>query len=143
MKQILLVDDEVHIGQQIMHFLNQRGYSVVYVQDGAEAIRLLDTAWDEYALVCCDLMMPSIGGLEVLQHLRQNLAMRCLPVVILSYPVAGDNLEEMRTNNGFAGYVNADLNIAIVTKQDFSLKERPLLLHDIWLAIQSLLELNL
>jgi CheY-like chemotaxis protein len=61
--RVLVIDDEVKIGEVIATILSER-HDVVAVQDAEQAFALLDGG-QIFDLVLCDMMMPNIGGPEV------------------------------------------------------------------------------
>jgi signal transduction histidine kinase len=63
--RILVIDDELKIGEVIAHVLSAR-HEVVAVQEAQRAIDLLEDG-QTFDLVLCDLMMPNIGGPEVFE----------------------------------------------------------------------------
>ena len=64
MKQILIVDDDVHIGDMIEEMLTRRGYGVLRAYSGTEALLIL--AGKRPDLILLDLMLPGVTGEEVL-----------------------------------------------------------------------------
>jgi CheY-like chemotaxis protein len=87
--KILVVDDEESIREVIYDFLTMEGYSVTTAYDGVNALKVLqDSSFD---LMIVDLIMPNIGGAEILDWLsRKN---RKIPsLVITGLPV--ENLKE-------------------------------------------------
>ena len=68
--KILVVDDEVHIRSFLKETLTRDGYQVVTAESGEAALEQLATR--EFDLVLLDLMMPGIGGMEVLETLSQQ-----------------------------------------------------------------------
>jgi DNA-binding response OmpR family regulator len=83
-RQVLVADDEPHIGRILKTKLEQGGaFHVTVVYDGGAAARLLatDVPLD---LVVLDLMMPERSGLEVLADLRRDSRRAELPVVVLT-----------------------------------------------------------
>lgn len=81
--RVLVVDDEPHIGQIIRVRLEQGPFTVVLAGDGLEALALL-AAHDDIRLVVLDIMLPGIGGLEVLRRLRSDERWRDLPCIVLT-----------------------------------------------------------
>ena len=66
--RILVIDDELVIGKSCQRILGTEGYEVEYYQDSQAGLQAaLSGDWD---VVFVDLMMPVIGGIEILQHLR-------------------------------------------------------------------------
>ena len=81
MKTIMIVDDDVHIGNMLEEVLTKEGYGVCRAYSGTEALLVL--ADHRPDLVLLDLMLPGLSGEEVLPHLTG------LPVIVLSAPAAG------------------------------------------------------
>lgn len=70
--RILVVDDDATCRSVLTALLARRG-TVDGAASGAEALRLFAKAGDEgrpYELVCLDIELPDLGGLEVLKALR-------------------------------------------------------------------------
>ncbi len=74
---ILVVDDEPTVTDVVARYLKRAGYSTRVAGDGYEAIRLAGAERPD--LVVLDLMLPGLGGLEVMRRLRE----RDRPSVIL------------------------------------------------------------
>jgi DNA-binding response OmpR family regulator len=70
--RILVVDDEVGILNVIARGLRSEGYVVEPVADGAAGLEA--SAHQPYDLIILDLMLPGIGGLEVLRRLMAQRA---------------------------------------------------------------------
>ncbi|MCW5300569.1 response regulator [Herbaspirillum lusitanum] len=66
--RILLVEDDLMVGEAARKGLRQDGFAVDWVQDGAAAALALRQ--EDYALVLLDLGLPQKNGLAVLQELR-------------------------------------------------------------------------
>ena len=77
---ILIIDDDIHICELLTDAFEEYGYDVVSVQNGEDALMLLQTRPD-FALVFLDLILPDINGLVLLQRLK-NLTRA--PIIMLS-----------------------------------------------------------
>ncbi|MGD9116672.1 MAG: response regulator transcription factor [Dehalococcoidia bacterium] len=77
--RVLVVDDE----ERIVHFLTTKlkasGYEVIAAGDGVKGLEQLQA--QEPDLIVLDLIMPRMGGLEMLQELR---SFSTVPVIILT-----------------------------------------------------------
>lgn len=78
--KVLLVDDEEEFAVTLAERLRLRGIMTSTAGDGEEALR--QVAEDTPQLVVLDMMMPGLGGLAVLQHLKRNHPN--LPVIMLT-----------------------------------------------------------
>ena len=65
---VLVVDDEETIAEVVARYLERAGYATSVAHDGAQAIETAERARPD--LVVLDLMLPSVGGLEVMRRLR-------------------------------------------------------------------------
>ncbi|AKZ64618.1 XRE family transcriptional regulator [Herbaspirillum hiltneri N3] len=68
--RILLVEDDLMVGEAVRKGLRQDGFAVDWVQDGVAA--QLALRQEDYALVLLDLGLPQKNGLDVLQELRAS-----------------------------------------------------------------------
>lgn len=66
--RVLIVDDEPSLRRSLARLLLSRGMTVVTADDGAVAMQILQREPVDVALV--DLMMPRVGGLELLEHVK-------------------------------------------------------------------------
>lgn len=78
---ILLVEDTDKMAVTVRDYLSLQGYEVIQAMDGKEALELYDRMGDTIDLVLLDLMLPMIGGYEVLRELRKKTD---VPVIIIS-----------------------------------------------------------
>lgn len=76
MQTILVIDDDVNIGNLEQEILEQEGYAVLRAYSGTEALLLLKDAHPSLALL--DLMLPGLSGEELLPKLRG------IPVIVVS-----------------------------------------------------------
>lgn len=68
--RILVVEDEEKVAAFIKSGLEQSGYAVDVAPTGEDALRLSEAA--EYGAVVLDMMLPGIGGLDVVRELRRR-----------------------------------------------------------------------
>ena len=69
-EKILVVDDEPSMGLLLSERLGLEGYTCRVSQSGEEALTLLGA--DPADLVICDLHMPGMSGLELMEEIRQK-----------------------------------------------------------------------
>lgn len=78
--RLLLVEDDIALGEGIRAGLRAEGYTVDWLQDGASAAHALLS--ETFDLVVLDLGLPRLSGIQVLQRLRKSGSN--LPVLILT-----------------------------------------------------------
>ncbi len=78
--RLLIVEDTADLAEAIAGRMRKLGYAVDLVGNGEEADELLRS--ESYHLVVLDLMLPGIGGKEVLHRLRQRRSRT--PVLVLT-----------------------------------------------------------
>lgn len=87
-EQLLIIDDDVELCELLAERLEREGYVLEAVHEG---LRGLERALsEEHALVILDLMLPGLGGLDVLRRLRAQSA---IPVLILT--ARGEDVERI------------------------------------------------
>ena len=79
---ILAVDDLPENRELVSRLLQKTGHTVITAESGEEALELLNTMGVDVVLL--DLVMPGIGGAEVLRQLKDNERLRATPVVMIS-----------------------------------------------------------
>ncbi len=81
-KTILLVEDSKVQKLASEKILHKAGYLLLFATDGEEALRLAQESAPD--LVLLDLMLPGIGGEEVLYALKRDPRTERIPVIVLS-----------------------------------------------------------
>jgi HD-like signal output (HDOD) protein/CheY-like chemotaxis protein len=108
---VLIVDDMPVFREPIEVVLRSAGYATVTASNGQEALILMATRRPDLLLL--DLGMPVMDGIEVLRRVRQEEALRDLPVIILTAEAERERVVEA-AKLGIAGYV---------LKSSFSLRD--------------------
>jgi two-component system, OmpR family, response regulator CpxR len=76
---LLLIDDDVELGELMRQFFEERGLRIEAIHDGR---RGLARAYDEtYDLILLDVMLPGLDGFEVLRQLRRRSQ---VPIIMLT-----------------------------------------------------------
>lgn len=79
LKRILIIEDDLHIGNLLEEALTQEGYLVSRAYSGTEAVLVLERISPD--LVLLDLMLPGLSGEKVLPKIRE------IPVIVVSAKV--------------------------------------------------------
>ena len=102
MKNILVVEDDIYIGDMTEEALKAKGYNVLRAYSGTEA--LLKLASDNIDLVLLDLMLPGLSGEEVLPKIKN------IPVIIVSAKTAIDDKVEL-LSVGASDYITKPFDV--------------------------------
>lgn len=81
--RIMVVDDSMMIRQQVGRTLTQAGFSVVDAVDGEDAYKKLASLTD-ISLLVCDVNMPRMSGIELLEKLKNESRLTKTNVVMLT-----------------------------------------------------------
>jgi CheY-like chemotaxis protein len=82
-KKILAVDDDPSILQIVSDKLTSEGFNVVQAPNGQEGLRLAESERPDVILL--DLLMPIMGGLEVMKRLRSSGEWgRNVPIMVIT-----------------------------------------------------------
>lgn len=101
MKNILVIDDDIHIGNVLEETLTKEGYGVYRAYSGTEALFVLSQSKPD--LVLLDLMLPGLNGEEVLPQIKG------IPVIVLSAKADVDDKVDVLLG-GAADYVTKPFN---------------------------------
>lgn len=81
-KTVLVVDDEQDILDLVRFRLEHDGYRVITASDGEAGLSLARAERPDLCVL--DVMMPKLGGLEVLAQLRQDPSTAAMRVIMLT-----------------------------------------------------------
>ncbi len=79
MAKILIIDDEKSIRNTLREILEYEKYEIMDASDGIEGLDILKT--QVFDMVLCDIKMPRMDGIEVLEKIQKNYE---VPVVMIS-----------------------------------------------------------
>ena len=82
-KRILVVDDSFVVREVERKLLENRGYRVEVAVDGMDGWNAARAGG--FDLVITDVDMPRMNGIELVSRIKQNAAIKSMPVVIMSY----------------------------------------------------------
>ena len=80
--KILIADDEPDIIDFLQYNLKKEGFQVFVARDGAEALEIAQQ--EQPHLICLDIMMPKMDGVEVCRRIRENPDFKQMMIVFLT-----------------------------------------------------------
>lgn len=110
MKKILIIEDEAYISEMYKLKFELSGYEAVVAGDGAEGIELAIS--EKPDLILLDLILPSMGGLEVLKKLRSDEATKNIKVYIISNLNQDREIDNSFTDGADGYFVKSSLTPA-------------------------------
>lgn len=116
--KLLIIDDERSIRNSLKEILVDEGYDVDLAENGAQGCAMADK--EKYSVIFCDIKMPEMDGLEVLEKLQQ---------------MGVDSAMVMISGHG-------DINVAVecIKKGAFDFIPKPLDLNRILITIKNATE---
>lgn len=118
MKKILIIDDEINIGQLLSKFLSKNGFEVKTATSGAAGLELLSK--EEFNLVLCDFRLEDTDGREILKKVKA------------SYPTIGVII--------ITGYSDIKLAVELIKMGAYDYITKPLYPDEILNTINKALE---
>jgi DNA-binding NtrC family response regulator len=115
MTRILVIDDERSIRNTLKDILEFEKYEVQTAENGLEGLSLIKT--NTFDIVFCDIKMPQMDGIEVLEKIKNIKA--DLPVIMIS------------------GHGSIDTAVETIKKGAFDFIEKPLDLNRILITIKN------
>ena len=81
-RQVLIAEDDDHMREALQEMLSEAGYRVITAEDGLEALDWLSRVTVD--LVIVDILMPGLGGPELIKRLRESRQWATVPIMLLS-----------------------------------------------------------
>jgi len=106
--RVLLVEDAPFLRYAFGRLLRMQGYDVKEANDGQDALNCL-SAFRPH-LVLTDLMMPIMGGVELISHIRANPEYAAVPVVAITAD-ATEHAEQAARNAGAADVITKPIDL--------------------------------
>ncbi len=120
MEKILIIDDEASVREVLKDILSDEGYEILEAGDGIEGLHIMKT--EPVDLVFLDIWLPHMGGIDVLQKIREE------------YPVVSVLM--------ISGHANVDLAVKAIKMGAFDFLEKPLDLTRVLTLTRNSLELE-
>ena len=79
---LVVVEDDPDLREVLKESLSREGYEVSVAEDGLSGLELIREVAPD--LVCLDVMMPGLDGIEVCRELRADKAFRRTPILMLT-----------------------------------------------------------
>lgn len=118
MSKILVIDDQKSIRNTLKDILEYEKHEVVLAENGPQGLELFDN--DKFDIVLCDIKMPEMDGLEVLQKIMEKSS--DTPVIMIS------------------GHGTIDTAVDAIKKGAYDFIEKPLDLNRLLVTMRNAVE---
>jgi CheY-like chemotaxis protein len=81
-KKILIVEDEEVMYNLLQKKLSEEGYEATVAVDGEEGLKKMKETKPD--LILLDIVMPRMGGLEVMEEMEREPELKKIPVIVIS-----------------------------------------------------------
>ncbi len=93
-RKILVIDDNPDILSHVSEILHDNGFESATAADGAAGLAMARAKRPD--LILLDLMMPKKSGVRFLNEIRQDTALKDVPIVVLSGATRGTDVDMKR-----------------------------------------------
>ena len=115
-KPLLLIVDDAEMNRMILREIIGDEYEVIEAADGLEAVKLLQEHGKEISLVLLDIIMPKMGGFDVLSHMMSTDLIADVPVIMISGEHSDDAV--LRAYElGASDYINRPFDARVVRQR--------------------------
>lgn len=84
LRRVLVIDDSPAVRSEVRATLAPAGYEVIEAADGVSGAAAISDGATELGLVICDVNMPQLTGIELLESLAQSASSRSVPILMLT-----------------------------------------------------------
>ncbi len=81
-KKILIIEDEEILLDLLKKKLSDLGYEVYTAKDGEAGLEAVKEIVPD--LILLDIIMPKMGGFEVMERLQEDESLKTIPIIVIS-----------------------------------------------------------
>jgi len=81
-KKILIVEDEEIMINLLQRKLGREGFEILIARDGEEGLKAMREKPPD--LVLLDIIMPKMGGFEVMEEMQKDKELKKIPIIVIS-----------------------------------------------------------
>ncbi|MFA6435379.1 MAG: response regulator [Elusimicrobiales bacterium] len=125
MPGMLLIDDDEDFKDMLAYyFKDTHGYQVEQAGNGREGLQKAKVLKPD--IIILDVMMPDMGGIEVLRALREDSDTASIPVIVLTASFFDPNMSDLfKQESNCREFLGKDTAIAQVHKLVVQAMDRP------------------
>lgn len=108
MPTIMIIEDNHMLLENTAEFLEMEGFDTMTAEDGKEGYEKICRRTPD--LIVCDLLMPNIGGLELITRLGSEEHLKNIPVIIFSAKNEKKDISKV-LESGACDYITKPFNL--------------------------------
>lgn len=97
---ILIIDDEIYLGETLKDLLEDEGYKVALATNGEKGLKFLKENPCSVAII--DIVLPDTSGLNILKIIKEK-GIDCLPIMLTAYATLETSIKAL--NEGAYAYI--------------------------------------
>ncbi|MFA5926321.1 MAG: response regulator [Parcubacteria group bacterium] len=94
-KRILIVEDDNFVAEVYSTKLLEMGHDVTIAQNGEEGLSAIGNSVPD--LILLDIIMPVMGGIEMLEELKKNEEWKKIPVILLTNVGEKESIQKVQS----------------------------------------------
>jgi DNA-binding response OmpR family regulator len=114
-KTVLIAEDDEVLLRTLYLALHEEEYTIASASDGETALKMTERLKPD--LVLLDLLMPKMSGFDYLRSVKANVALKNIPVIVLSNLGDRDDIEKAKTLGARDYFVKANTDLATLADQ--------------------------
>ena len=123
MNQMLIIDDNVEFRTMVSDYFTDLGFAVEIANDGREGLAKARTIRPD--IILCDVMMPDMGGIEVIRGLQADDETRGIPVLVITGTFFDKNMSELfRQESNCREFMSKTVELSYLQKKVEALTAR-------------------
>ena len=119
MKRLLVVDDSPTVRRQVREALRETGFEIVEAPDGVDGAAQIEED-RRIAMVICDVNMPRMNGLQMLEKVMLDPTNAALPVLMLTTEGQSEMMDRAKAL-GAKGWLIKPFKAALLVAADTKL----------------------
>jgi CheY-like chemotaxis protein len=123
MNLMLIIDDNVEFRTMVSDYFTDLGFTVEIANDGREGLAKARTIRPD--IILCDVMMPDMGGIEVIRGLQSEDETRGIPVLVITGTFFDKNMSELfRQESNCREFMSKTVELSYLQKKVEALTAR-------------------
>ncbi len=123
MNLMLIIDDNVEFRTMVSDYFTDLGFTVEIANDGREGLAKARTIRPD--IILCDVMMPDMGGIEVIRGLQAEDETRGIPVLVITGTFFDKNMSELfRQESNCREFMSKTVELSYLQKKVEALTSR-------------------